>query len=165
MPGPRLDIRPAGATDHDPVWRIFHEVVAAGDTYAWPPDTTRDQALALWFPAHGHAFVAEIGDDVVATYLLKPNQPGQGRHVANCAYMVAARAAGQGVGEALCRHSMDEAKRLGFEAMQFNFVVSTNERAMRLWTKCGFTIVGTLPRVFRHPAQGLVDAYVMHRFL
>jgi ribosomal protein S18 acetylase RimI-like enzyme len=163
--GPRLDIRPATAADHDQVWKIFHEVVAVGDTYVWPPDTSREQALALWFLPHGHTFVGEIGDDVVATYVLKPNQLGQGKHVANCAYMVAARAAGQGVGEALCRHSMEQARRLGFEAMQFNFVVSTNERALRLWRKCGFTIVGTIPSAFRHPSQGLVDAHVMHRFL
>jgi ribosomal protein S18 acetylase RimI-like enzyme len=163
--GPRLDIRSATAADHDQIWRIFEEVITAADTYAWPPHTTRDQALALWFPANGFTFVAEIGDDVVATYMLKPNQPGQGGHVANCGYMVARRASGQGVGEALCRHSLDEARRRGFEAMQFNFVVSTNERALRLWRKCGFTIVGTIPRAFRHPTEGLVDAHVMHRFL
>src|SRR5262245_40379289 len=121
--GPRLDIRMATAADHDQVWRIFHEVVAAAATYVWRPDTTRAQVLSLWCPAPGATFVGELGDDVVATYLLRPNQPGQGRHVANCGYMVARRASGQGVGEALCRHSLDEAKRRGFEAMQFNFVV------------------------------------------
>jgi ribosomal protein S18 acetylase RimI-like enzyme len=163
--GPRLDIRTAGKSDHDQIWRIFEEVLTAGDTYTWPPDTTRDQALALWFPPNGFTFVAEIGDDVIATYLLRPNQPGQGRHVANCAYMVARRASGHGVGEALCRHSLDEAKRRGFEAMQFNFVVSTNEKALHLWRKCGFQVIGTIPRGFRHPSKGLVDAYVMHRFL
>jgi L-amino acid N-acyltransferase YncA len=160
-----LNIRAAANVDHDDVWRIFHEVVAAGDTYAFPPDTTRDQALALWFPAGGWTYVAELDGAVVATYLMKANQPGQGAHTANCGYMVQGSAAGRGVGEALCRHSLDEARRLGFRAMQFNLVVSTNTRAVALWKRCGFAIVGTVPQAFRHPTQGFVDAYVMHRFL
>jgi len=101
----------------------------------------------------------------VGTYLLKPNQPGQGSHVANCGYMVARAASGRGIGEAMCRHSLEEARRLGFRAMQFNFVVSTNTRAVALWKKCGFSVVGTVPQAFRHPTLGLVDAHVMHRLL
>ncbi|MDH4065667.1 MAG: GNAT family N-acetyltransferase, partial [Acidobacteriota bacterium] len=97
--------------------------------------------------------------------VMKANQPGQGRHVANCGYMVARAASGRGVGEALCRHSLGEARRLGFRAMQFNFVVSTNTRAVALWDKCGFSIVGTVPQAFRHPTLGFVDTYVMHRYL
>jgi L-amino acid N-acyltransferase YncA len=160
-----LTIREASDTDHEAIWRIFHEVVSAGDTYPYAPDTTREQALALWFPAGAWTFVAELDGAVVATYLMKANQPGQGRHVANCGYMVARAASGLGIGEALCRHSLDEAGRLGFRAMQFNFVVSTNTRAVTLWKRCGFSIVGTVPQAFRHPALGFVDAYVMHRFL
>jgi L-amino acid N-acyltransferase YncA len=160
-----LIIRPATRADEEGIWLIFHEVVSAGDTYAYPPDTTRDQALALWFPGGGWTFVAEQAGSIIGTYVMKANQPGQGSHTANCGYMVPRAASGRGVGEALCRHSMDEARRLGFLAMQFNFVVSTNTRAVALWQRCGFTIVGTLPGAFRHPAQGFVDAYVMHRSL
>ncbi len=160
-----LSIRPARAPDRDGVWRVFHEVVSAGDTYAWPPDTTREEAMKLWFPEGGWTFVADDDGQVVGTYLLKANQPGQGSHVANCGYMVARSASGRGIGEALCRHSMEEARRLGFRAMQFNFVVSTNTRAVALWRKCGFSIVGTVPQAYRHPTLGFVDTYVMQRFL
>ncbi|HQZ39162.1 MAG TPA: GNAT family N-acetyltransferase [Vicinamibacterales bacterium] len=160
-----LTIRRAGDADHDAIWRIFHEVVSAGDTYPYPLDTTRDQALALWFPPRGWTYVAEADGEVLATFVMKANQPGQGSHVANCGYMVARAASGRGIGEALCRHSLDEARRLGFRAMQFNFVVSTNTRAVDLWGKCGFAIIGTVPQAFRHPTLGFVDTYVMHRFL
>ena len=102
---------------------------------------------------------------VVGTYVMKANQPGQGSHVANCGYMVAPDVSGRGVGEAMCRHSLEEARGLGFRAMQFNFVVSTNARAVNLWKRCGFSIVGTVPQAFRHPTHGLVDTYVMHRSL
>jgi L-amino acid N-acyltransferase YncA len=160
-----LTIRPAGNADADAIWEIFHTVVATADTYAYPADTPREQALAWWFPAGGWTFVALLDDRIVGTYVMKPNQPGQGGHVANCGYMVSPEASGRGVGEAMCRHSLAEARRLGFLAMQFNFVVSTNTRAVNLWKRCGFEIVGTLPRAFRHPSHGLVDAYVMHQHL
>jgi L-amino acid N-acyltransferase YncA len=160
-----LTVRAAGDVDRDAIWDIFHAVVATGDTYAYPPDTARDQALASWFPPGGWTFVALLDGRVVGTYVMKANQPGQGSHVANCGYMVAPDAGGRGVGEAMCRHSLDEARKLGFLAMQFNFVVSTNTRAVNLWKRCGFTVVGTLPQAFRHPVHGLVDAYVMHRTL
>ncbi len=160
-----LTIRPAGHADADAIWEIFHAVVATADTYAYPADTPREQALTWWFPTGGWTFVALLDDRIVGTYVMKPNQPGQGGHVANCGYMVAPEASGRGVGEAMCRHSLVEARRLGFLAMQFNFVVSTNTRAVSLWKRCGFEIVGTLPRAFRHPSRGLVDAYVMHQHL
>jgi L-amino acid N-acyltransferase YncA len=160
-----LRIRPAIAADHEAIWRIFHEVVAAADTYVYPPTTARDEALELWFPRSGWTFVAESDGRIVGTYVMKANQPGQGSHVVNCGYMVEAAAAGRGVGEAMCRHSLAEARRLGFRAMQFNFVVSTNARAVALWQRCGFAIVGTVPEAFRHPTRGLVDAYVMYRRL
>jgi len=160
-----LTIRPAAVADHEAIWRIFHEVVAAADTYAYPAGTTRDEALSLWLPREGWTFVAEMDGRVVGTYVMKANQPGQGSHVANCGYMVEGAASGRGVGEALCLHSLAAAKHLGFRAMQFNFVVSTNSRAVELWRRCGFAIVGTLPEAFRHPTRGLVDAYVMYRRL
>jgi L-amino acid N-acyltransferase YncA len=160
-----LTIRPAAQADHDAIWSIFHEVVSAADTYAYPPDTAREQALRLWLPAEGWTYVAERDGTIAGTYVLRANQPGQGSHVANCGYMVARAASGRGIGEAMCRHSIQEARRLGFLAMQFNFVVSTNERAVALWKRCGFAIVGTIPEGFRHPSRGFVDAYVMYRRL
>ena len=160
-----LTIRPDGSGDADALWAILHAVIAAGDTYAFAPDMSRADALVAWHPPGGHTVVAERDGRLVGTYLLKANQPGLGNHVANCGYMVAPEARGQGVGEALCRHSIDTARGLGFDAVQFNSVVSTNRGAIALWQRCGFAIVGTVPRAFRHPREGLVDIYVMHRLL
>jgi GNAT superfamily N-acetyltransferase len=160
-----LTIRPDGPGDADALWDILHAVIAAGDTYAFAPDLSRAEALQAWHPSGGHTVVAELDGRLVGTYLLKPNQPGLGNHVANCGYMVAPEARGQGVGEALCRHSIDVARSLGYHAMQFNSVVSTNRGAIAVWQRCGFAIVGTVPRAFRHAREGLVDIHVMHRFL
>lgn len=162
---PGLEIRRSVPADADGLWAILHGVLAAGETYAWSPETSRDQALALWHPPGGHTFVAVEAGRLVGTYLLKANQPGLGDHVANSGYMVAPEARGQGVGEALCRHSLDVARTLGFRAMQFNAVVSTNRGAIRVWQRCGFHIVGTVPGAFRHPVHGDVDLHVMHRWL
>jgi GNAT superfamily N-acetyltransferase len=160
-----LEIRRSVPADADGLWAILHAVLAAGETYAWPPETSRDQALALWHPSGGHTFVAVDDGRLVGTYLLKANQPGLGDHVANCGYMVAPEARGRGLGEALCRHSLDVARSLGFRAMQFNAVVSTNAGAIRVWERCGFAIVGTVPGAFRHPRHGEVAIHVMHRTL
>ncbi len=160
-----LTFRPAAPADADGLWSILHAVLAAGETYAWAPDTPREAALALWQPAGGRTVVAHRGGQLVGTYLLKANQPGLGDHVANCGYMVAPDARGMGVGEALCRHSLELARSLGFRAMQFNAVVSTNRGAIALWERCGFAIVGTVPGAFRHPTQGEVAIHVMHRRL
>ncbi len=158
-------IRRVEPADHDAVWQIFHEVVSTGDTYAFAPDISREDALAFWLSPAAHTFVAEHDGAIVGTYVLKANQPGLGNHVANAGYMVSARAAGRGIGSALALHSFDTARALGFTAMQFNFVVSTNTRAVALWQRCGFSIVGTIPGGFRHRTLGPVDVYVMHRFL
>jgi L-amino acid N-acyltransferase YncA len=160
-----LTIRPATETDHGIIWKIFHEVVATGDTYAFDPKISRDDALAYWFRADTHTYVAEKDREIVGTYTLRPNQAGGGAHVANAAFLVAANARGQGIGRAMGEHSLSEARRLGFRAMQFNFVVSTNGSAMRLWQQLKFKIVGTLPGAFRHPTKGYVDVYVMFRSL
>jgi L-amino acid N-acyltransferase YncA len=181
-----MKICEATDADHDGIWRIFHEVVATGDTYAFAPDTSREDALTYWFASGTHTYVAKqesVGDrvavsrkstgfptviqcrDIVGTYILRPNQSGGGSHVANAAFMVAPDARGLGVGRAMGEHCISEARRLGFCAMQFNFVVSTNESAIRLWQKLGFKIVGTLPGAFRHPEKGHIDVYVMHRSL
>jgi ribosomal protein S18 acetylase RimI-like enzyme len=166
-----LNIRPAKDSDRDAIWEIFHEVVAAGDTYSIDPDISREAALAYWFRPDTHTYVAELDRlkrsssegvaIIIGTYILRPNQSGGGAHVANAAFMVGSSARGQGVGRAMAEHCLSEARRLGFRAMQFNFVVSTNESAIRLWRQLGFEIVGTLPAAFRHPEKGFVDVYVM----
>jgi len=158
-------IRPSTPADHAALWTILHAVLAAGETYAWAPETSREHALALWHPPGGHTFVAEQDGRIAGTYFLKANQPGLGDHVANCGYMVAPDARGRGLGEVMCRHSLEEARRLGFRAMQFNAVVSTNRSAIAVWQRCGFAIVGTVPGAFRHPTEGDVAIHVMHRML
>ena len=160
-----VDIRLATETDHDAIWDIFHAVIAPGDTYAFDPRMSREEALAYWFRADTHTYVAEDDGHVVGTYILRANQPGSGSHVANAAFMVAPTARGQGIGRAMGENCLSEARRLGFRAMQFNFVVSTNEGAIRLWKQLGFKIVATLPGAFRHPQKGYVDVYVMFRSL
>jgi L-amino acid N-acyltransferase YncA len=160
-----VELRPATAADGDAIWDIFHAVVARGDTYVFAPDTPRAEALAYWLNPSARCFVAESAGRIVGTYIVKPNNPGQGAHVANAAFMVAPGTRGQGVGRAMGEHCLAEARRLGFRAMQFNFVVSTNAPAICLWRQLGFAIVGTLPGVFRHPEQGFVDAHVMFRSL
>lgn len=160
-----LTLRPANPSDQDAIWNIFRAVISTGDTYAFDPQTPRDQAMSYWFQPGGQVYVATDGQKIVGTYLLKPNQPGLGNHVANAAFMVCPTARGQGVGQTMGEHCLNEARRLGYRAMQFNFVVSTNDAAVRLWQKLGFEIVGRLPGAFRHRQQGFVDALVMYRFL
>ena len=160
-----MQIRPAINADHDAIWNIFHEIIAAGDTYAFDPQMPREKALAYWFRADTHTYVAEEDGSVVGTYILRANQSGPGSHVANAAFMVARDAEGAGVGRRMAEHCLTEARRMGFRGMQFNFVVSTNTRAIHLWNQLGFKIVGTLPGAFRHPEKGFVDVYVMYRSL
>jgi GNAT superfamily N-acetyltransferase len=151
------------------IWPIFQEVVRAGDTLAYPPDTDEQSAREYWLlPAPARVFVAVNKDDgaIVGSSYVKPNQPGLGGHVANAAFMVAGEASGHGVGRALAEHAIEWARQANFSAMQFNFVVSTNTRAIALWKNLGFSIVGTLPQAFAHQGLGRkVDAFVMHRFL
>ena len=161
-----MKIRPATDADRDAIWNIFHEVVAAGNTYALDPNISREDALAYWFAPGTHTYVAEqptIG--VAGTYILRPNQSGGGSHVANAGFMVSASDREQGLGRAMAEHCLSEARRLGFRAMQFNYVISTNTAAIRLWQDLGFEIVGTLASAFRHPDKGYVDVYVMYRSL
>lgn len=160
-----LLIRRAQDADFDGIWEIFHAVVAKGDTYIYDPGTTRDEARSIWMTPVGQTWVAILEGEVVGTYLLRPNYPGLASHVANCGYMVRTDRAGRGIGRALCEHSLATAREAGFLAMQFNLVVSTNTAAVALWQKMGFAIVGTVPKAFRHRELGLVDIYVMHRFL
>jgi len=162
---PDLVIRRAEDADFDGIWEIFHAVVAKGDTYIYAPETSKEEARALWMTPQGQTYVAVLNGEIVGTYLMKANQPGLGSHVVNCGYMVRGDQAGRGIGRALCQHSLAAACEAGFLAMQFNLVVSTNTRAVALWQQMGFAIVGTVPKAFRHRQLGLVDIHVMHRFL
>jgi len=160
-----LTVREIGADEFALVWPIFRAVIATGDTYAYAPATPFEEARELWTAPPARCFVAELEGAVVGTYRLKPNQPGLGDHVANAGYMVAPEARGRGIATQLCEHSIETARAAGFQAMQFNFVVSTNEAAVRLWWRLGFEIVGRVPRAFRHAQLGSTDVLVMYRDL
>ena len=181
-----MKIRAATGADRDAVWNIFQKVVVAGDTYALDPNISRENALAYWFASGTRTYVTEgdaVGSGVASqdkptaspiitrarqilgTCMLRPNQSGGGSHVANAGFMVSTNARGQGVGRAMAEHCLSEARRLGFRAMQFNYVIATNTAAIRLWQDFGFEIVGTLASAFRHPDKGYVDVYVMYRSL
>jgi ribosomal protein S18 acetylase RimI-like enzyme len=167
----RIAIRPAREDDWGRMWRIFQTVVATGTTYVFAPETSEEDARAYWLAPGVSTWVAEHEDvdtgaiDVAGMYKLMPNRRDLGSHVANASFMVDPVFHGRRIGESLGRHCLREAKRAGYLAMQFNFVVSTNTAAVALWRKLGFDIAGTLPKAFRHREQGLVDAYVMYRFL
>lgn len=156
-----VNIRSASITDNASVWSILEPVFRAGDTYTLPRDITRKAALAYWFADSNKVFVAEEDGKVLGTYYLRANQRGGGSHVCNCGYVTAAQATGRGIARTMCLHSEGQARKSGFRAMQFNFVVSTNERAVKLWLSLGFEIVGRLPLAFEHPSMGFVDALVM----
>ncbi len=160
-----MRIRLATAADADSIWAILAPALRAGETYTLSFDIGREAALAYWISPGHEVFIAEQDGVAVGTYFLRANQGGGGSHVANCGYVTASNAAGRGVARAMCAHSLDRARSRGFSAMQFNFVVSTNERAVRLWERFGFNTVGRLPGAFRHPTQGFVDALVMYRTL
>jgi ribosomal protein S18 acetylase RimI-like enzyme len=158
-------IRRATPEDGPAILALSRELIADGTVYPFTADMDDAELLAFWFSPKGHLHVATAGGELLGVYVVKPNQPGRGSHVANAAYAVSERFRGRGLGEAMGRHSLEEARRLGFEAMQFNLVVATNTPAVELWQKLGFQIQCRLPRVFDHASLGRVDAYVMHRFL
>jgi ribosomal protein S18 acetylase RimI-like enzyme len=160
-----LSIRPAKNSDHDAIWEIFREVIAAADTYPLDPNISREDAFAYWFQRDARVYIAEQDRQPLGSYTLHPNQSGGGAHVANAGFIVSKEARGQGAGRAMGEHCLKEARRLGFRAMQFNFVVSTNGSAVKLWQSLGMKIVGTLPGAFRHPQKGYVDVYVMFQSL
>jgi ribosomal protein S18 acetylase RimI-like enzyme len=160
-----MQVRPAQPSDDDAIWDIIGPTIRAGETYTLPREMSRADALSYWKASGHEVFVAERDGEVLGTYYLRANQQGGGSHVANCGYMTAPAASGQGVARAMCEHSLAHARARGFLAMQFNFVVGTNERAVALWQRFGFAIVGRLAQAFRHPRLGLVDAVVMYRML
>ncbi|MCW3098227.1 MAG: GCN5-related N-acetyltransferase [Chthonomonadaceae bacterium] len=160
-----MDIRKAELADWDAIWEIWHAVVAEGATYVYAPDTGKEEAFALWMTPPAVPYVAVEDGQIVGTYLIKPNQPGLGSHVANAGFMVSGAHSGKGIGRTMGQHALEEARRAGFQAMQFNFVVSTNTRAVALWQSLGFAIIGTVPQAYHHCTLGFVDVVVMHRFL
>ena len=160
-----IEIREAREGDREAIWSIFEAAIRTGDTYVFLPSTPPSDLDQYWLAAHLRTYVAAVEGDVVGTYILKPNHPGLGAHVANASYMVHPAAQGRGIGSAMCTHSLEEALQMGFRAMQFNLVISTNEATVRLWEKFGFAVVGTLPGAFFHQDLGYVDAFVMYKSL
>ena len=158
-------IRPATNDDANAIWAILGPIIRAGETYTLLRNLDKKTALAYWLSAQHEVFVAEDNGEIIGTYFLQANQQGGGAHVANCGYMTAISATGRGVARGMCEHSLGRARGRRFRAMQFNFVVSTNERAVRLWESFDFQIIGRLPKAFLHPTLGYVDAYVMYRDL
>jgi L-amino acid N-acyltransferase YncA len=160
-----IQIRKSLKKDHPKIWQIIHEVIAGGDTYVFAPDSTEEEMLQYWCGPDKHTYVAEIKQDLLGTFIIKDNYPGLGSHVANASYMTLPSAFGKGIGRAMGEFSLTEAKRLGYRAMQFNMVVKTNDRAIRLWHKLGFEIKGEIPGAFKHSEKGYVNACIMWRKL
>ncbi|MEP6849890.1 MAG: GNAT family N-acetyltransferase [Acidobacteriota bacterium] len=160
-----IEFRKAEDKDKPAIWRIIKAVIAGGDTYVFSPDTSEEEMMAYWFTPDKHNYVAVMDGEVVATFWLRPNQPGLGSHIANAAYMVSPDAHGKGIGKQMALWSLDEARRLGFAAMQFNFVVKSNSVAVKLWQSAGFEIIGEIPEAFKHEQNGLTNAFIMYRKL
>jgi L-amino acid N-acyltransferase YncA len=160
-----MTIRKAHEADYDEVWEIFSAIIKTGDTYVFDPDTPKSELQKSWFADYMDTFVAIENNEIVGTYIIKPNQIGLGNHIANCSYMVSPAHQGKGIGKLLCEHSINFAKEKKYYGIQFNIVVSTNQSAVRLWQKFGFEIIGTTPKGFRHKELGLVDTYIMFKKL
>lgn len=158
-------IRRVRDEDDEAIWRVIEPTIRAGETLMLPREMGEAEALGYWRSPQHEVFVAEQDGVVMGTYYLRANQQGGGAHIANCGYATDPAASGRGVARAMCAHSLERARSLGFHAMQFNCVVSTNERAIRLWRSFGFETVGRVPETFRHPRLGLVDTLVMYRTL
>ena len=158
-----LVVREARSSDAAVIWKIIEPVIRAGATYALPRDMSEEEAIAFWFSSGHHVFVAVDNGEVLGTYFLRANAKGGGDHVANAGYITAERARGRGIARAMAVDSVERARGLGFIAMQYNFVIATNEGAIQLWERLGFETVGRLPAAFRHPEEGFVDVLVMYR--
>lgn len=158
-------IRKAIETDSEPIWNIIKEVIRGGETYVFDPNSSREKMLRYWLAPEKKVYVVTIGEEVVGTFTIKDNQPDRGSHIANASYMVSPGHAGKGIGELMGRYSLEEAKRLGYRAMQFNIVIKSNERAVKLWKKIGFSVIGEIPNAFQHPKLGLTNAYIMYKQL
>jgi GNAT superfamily N-acetyltransferase len=160
-----IEIRQATDSDKSAIWQIIKAIIARGDTYVFDPATPEKEIIDYWFAPDKHVYVAVKDAEVLGTFWLKPNQPGLGSHVCNAAYMVAPDSAGKGIGRLMGEYSLDEARRLGFTAMQYNFVVKSNTAAVRLWQSIGMEIIGEIPDAFDHTTNGMTNAYIMYRKL
>ena len=160
-----MTIRKAGKQDFNLIWPIFSEIASAGETYAYPTEISKDEAKKVWMGLPRKTFIVLEDDQVLGTYYIKTNHAGPGSHICNCGYMVSSTARGKGLATTMCEHSQKVALELGYQAMQFNFVASSNTGAVRLWKKLGFDVVGTLFKGFNHPKLGYVDALVMYKWL
>jgi ribosomal protein S18 acetylase RimI-like enzyme len=160
-----MTMRAATAADHAAVWDILCPVFRAGETYAIDPAISKEAALAYWFGPGREVRVAVDDGQVLGSYYIRPNAEGGGAHVCNCGFVTAAAAQGRGVARAMLAEALDRAAQSGYRAMQFNFVISTNTRAVDLWKTAGFEIAGRLSGAYLHPVQGYVDALVMYRSL
>ncbi|MBC3953959.1 MULTISPECIES: GNAT family N-acetyltransferase [Pseudomonas] len=160
-----IQIRTMTPEDFDRFWPTFQSVAMAQETYAYDPTLTFEQAREIWMTLPLHTLVAEEEGQLLGSYYLKANAAGPGDHVCNCGYMVTDAARGRGVARLMCEHSQQLARDSGFQAMQFNSVVASNEVAVALWTKLGFDTVGRLPKAYRHARLGLVDCLVMFKWL
>ncbi len=165
-PRAELTIRAFIPSDWPGVWAVLELIVRGGEAYVFARDISEDEMRDIWIKLPAATFVAcDASGDILGSYFIKPNQPGLGSHVSNCGYATAAQAQGRGVASAMCEHSQQQALAMGFKAMQFNFVITSNEGAVRLWKKHGFNVVGTVPQAFQHHRLGLVDVLVMHKSL
>ena len=160
-----LEIRKAIPEDNNQIWNIIKAVISKGDTYTFDPNSSKETMLDYWCGQDKHTYVATDDEEIVGTFVIKDNQPGLGSHIANASYMVSEKASGKGVGKTMGEFSLEEARRLGYKAMQFNIVVKSNTRAVQLWQKLGFDIIGEIPDAFNHKEIGLINAYIMHRKL
>lgn len=160
-----LNFRQTTQTDSDSIWEIIEPIIREGGTYVFSTDSSQEKMMGYWLASDKVTYVAEMEGRIVGTFYLKANQPDQGSHVVNAGFMVSSRAKGKGIGKAMGEFALLEAKRLGYLAMQFNYVVKSNAAAVHLWLKLGFEIVGEIPDAFNHPKNGLTNVYVMYRKL
>lgn len=160
-----LQIRKATQGDHDSIWEIIRQVIAPGDTYVFAPDSSKEKMLSFWCNDDRHTYVAAMNNEILGTFFIKDNQPDLGSHIANAGYMVSPGSAGKGIGYAMGEFSLEEARRLGYAAMQFNIVMKSNDRAVKLWKKLGFDVIGEIPDAFQHKVFGLTNAFIMYRKL
>ena len=161
----KIKITPATSADEERIWALLQPVFSAGDTYAVDPLIDREAAIAYWMEADKTAFILRIEGQAVGTYYIRPNQPGGGAHICNCGFITAPSARGKGVARRMLDHALIEAKQQGYRAMQFNFVLASNQRALAIWQRNGFATIGRIPQAFLHPKQGYVDALILHRSL
>lgn len=160
-----IEIRKATEADQDSIWEIISAVISTGDTYAFAPDSSREKMLAYWCGKDKYTYVAVIENKVLGTFIMKDNQIDLGSHIANAGYMAHPSSGGMGIGKTMAQFSLEEARRLGYKAMQFNLVIKSNERAVKLWEKLGFSIIGEIPDAFQHRELGLTNAYIMYQKL